>query len=342
VLDLVYLSGFLGLLAATWTHVALRRGFAPVGTPLPPAPPSPTGQLRRAFARGVEGATAESLTASAGAARAAGLQAARLRGPDGADPARPWAGLPVPGWVVSDQANLESIARSGAADPREALRAWLTARALVRLGETMARPRFASILQRVTAFAIDSALLSGAAAVVFVAIVLATPGGIVADLESLALNAAIYAFVALALLYFAFSELWGGATVGKLVVGIEVRDRALRPLDGLGAFVRNAPLLPVMTLYAFGVALSVVIGLRGISSAATVSTLGISAGALALLTVGAVVLVGVGLFGAVGVATIAVSAERQRVGDLWAGSWVVRRLNPGAATPAPPEAVRSG
>lgn len=340
VLDLVYLSAGLGLLAAWGTHRLLGREGEPMGPPLPAEPPSPTGRLREAFVRGVEGSTAASISASAQAARAAALQTRRLLDVSPAAGSRPWDGLAVPGWVVSDQANLESVARAGIADPREALRAWLTARALVRLGERLSRPKFASIPQRLVAFAVDAALLGGGAAAVFVAVVLVTPGGVSADLGSVALNTAIYAFVALSLLYFALSELWAGATLGKRWVGIEVRDRALNRPGGLAAFLRNAPLLPVMTLVALGLALTVVIGLRGLSSAASVGGIGVSAGALALLSVGAFVLGGVALAGAVGVATIVVSAERQRVGDLWAGTWVVRRstrAGPGAPTaPGPP------
>ena len=343
VLDLVYLSGFLGLLGAWAAHRVLGRSLAPVGAPLPATPVSPTSRLREAYAHGVDGALTASVGASAAAAHAAALQAHRLRGTAPSDPGLPWKGLPVPGWVVSDQANLDNVARSGANEPRETYRAYVTARALVRLGQAIGRPRFASIAQRLAAFGIDVAVLGAGASATFAVIVLATPGDVDAVLNSIALNAAVYGFVALALIYFAVAELWRGATVGKRLVGIEVRDRTLGPVGGLSAFVRNVPLLPVMTLYSVGLSFAWAVAMRGISSSATLAGLGASAGALAIAGVGLVVLAGVGFAGAVGVATIAVTAERQRVGDLWAETWVVRALSGGPVPASTPTlADRSG
>lgn len=343
VLDLVYLSGFLGLLGAWGAYRLVGRKMDPVGEPLPSPPPNPTAQLREAYARGVDGSIDLSLAASASAARAAAFQAQRLLGRPAVDPARPWEGLSVPGWVVSDQANLDSVTRSGTRDPREAFRAFVTARALVRLGETLGRPRFASIGQRLAAFAIDTVLLGAAGSAVFVAIVLWTPGSIDTVVSSVAFSAAFYGFVGASLLYFSVSELWFGATTGKSLVGIEVRDRSLGPVGGIAAFLRNTPLLPVMTLYSLGLSLAITIAMRGFSFSANLAGLGVSAGALAIISLGLVVLAGVGLAGGVGVATIAVTSERQRIGDLWADTWVVRRLRT-RATPPPTaaSAARSG
>jgi uncharacterized RDD family membrane protein YckC len=343
VLDLVYLSAFLGLIAAWGTHRLLRRGYAPVGGALPSGPANPTRRLREAFALLGDGAPAPSIAASSDAARAAGVQAQRLVGPGPGDAARPWAGLAVPGWVVSDQANLDSVGRAGSTVPQEAARAYVTARALVRLGASLSRPRFASIAQRLGAFAIDLVVLGAGGAAVFVGLVLVTPGGLNGALGSVPFNAAIYGFVAVALLYFALFELAFGATVGKRLLAIEVRDRSLGPVDGLGSFVRNTPLLPVVTLYALGLAVSIAIALRGFPSGATFSAFGLSAGALAIVSLSLVVLAGIGLSGAVGVAVMAMTAERQRLGDLWAGTWVVRRVKAPAipasvAVPAGPSA----
>lgn len=334
VLDLVYLSGFLGLLGAWGAHRLLGRSVAPVGNPLPAVPLSPTNRLREAYVHGVDGALSASVSASASAAHAAAVQAHRLRGSTPSDPSLPWRGLPVPGWVVSDQANLDSVARSGTNEPRETYRAYVTARALVRLGQAIGRPRFASVAQRLAAFAIDVAVLGAVASATFAVIVVATPGDVNSVLNSVALTAAVYGFVALALLYFALAELWRGATAGKRVLGIEVRDRSLGPVGGLSAFVRNVPLLPVMTLFSVGLSFAVAVALRGISSSANLAGFGASAGALAIASVGLVVLAGVGFAGAVGVATIVVTAERQRVGDLWAGTWVVRGLSGPAVPPS--------
>jgi len=341
VLDLVYLSGFLGLLGAWGTHRFLGRSFGPVGPPVPLPPPSPSRLVRRAYLEGVDGHPSASLVASAGAARASAAQARRLLGTPSTAGPRPWDGLAVPGWVVSDTANLESAASAGTNDPREAVRAWMTARALVRLGEGLSGRRFASIRQRLLAFAIDAALLGGAGAAVFVGIVALTPGSLKVVLASVAVNAAVYGLVAAALLYFALGELWTGATVGKRILGIEVRDRSLGPVGGVASFVRNAPLLPPITLYSVGLALAVTLAMRGIPWGASVGV-GVFGGTLELLSIGLFVLAGVAVAGGLGVIAIRVTAEHQRVGDLWAGTWVVRRPTARAPPSPAPAPARSG
>jgi uncharacterized membrane protein/uncharacterized RDD family membrane protein YckC len=341
VLDLVYLSGFLGLLGAWGTHRLLGRPFAPVGAPVPDAPASPTRLVRRAYFEGVDGEPSASLASSAEAVRATAGQARRLLGtPHDAGP-RPWDGLGVPGWVVSDTANLESAAAAGTADPREAVRGWMTARALVRLGEGLGRSRFASIRQRVVAFLIDVGVLGAAGAAVLAAIVALTPGNLVGVLSSLAVNAAVYGFVAVALLYFALAEIWTGATVGKRIVGIEVRDRALGRVGGVASFVRNTPLLPPLTLVSVGLALAVALAMRGIAWGASVGV-GVFGGTLELLSIAVFVLAGVAITGGLGVITIRLTAEHQRIGDLWADTWVVRRPTPAARSSPAPGPVRYG
>ena len=326
VFDLVYLSGFLGLLGAWSAYRLLGRRLSAVGTPVAATTASPGRHLREAYRLAADGSTRASLDASAAAAQEAAERAQRLLGRSPADPARPWTGLPVPGWVVSDHVNLESVARTGTVDPRESWRGAVTARAVVDVAESIGRARFASIGQRLVAFAIDAALVGVVGGAIFAGIVVGTPGGLDGVVTSVAFNAAVYGFVGGALLYLTVAELWAGATIGKLLVGIEVRDRSLAPAGGLALFVRNAPLLPVMTLYSIGLALSIAIALDGIASSATLAGLGVSAGTVAIASLGLVVLAGIGLAGAVGVAAIAVSGERQRVGDLWAGTWVVRRI----------------
>jgi uncharacterized RDD family membrane protein YckC len=341
-LDLVYLSGFLGLLGAWGLHVLLGRPMTPVGAPISLPPPIPSRRLREAFALASDGSTHPSVSASAAAATASALQAHRLLGSAPRDPSRPWVGLAVPGWVVSDHANLESLARAGTSDPRESWRAYATARALVRLGEALGSSRFATIGQRLAAFAIDAGLLGVAASAIFAGIVLVTPGGLDAVLGSVAFNAAVYGLVGVALVYFAVAEVWFGATVGKALLGIEVKDRSLEAVGGVASFVRNAPLLPVMTLYSIGLALSIAIAMDGFPSNATLAGIGLPAGTLAIVSLGLFVLAGIGLAGAVGIAAIALSGERQRVGDLWAGTWVVRRLRgPGVPSSPPAPVARS-
>lgn len=338
VLDLVYLSSFLGFLGAFATHRLAGRSLAPVGRRTTDGIPDPIRRLREAYGHGVDGSLGASLAASASAAREAAQQAQRLLGRPRAPDLRPWEGLPVPGWVVSDLANLESVGRSGTADPREAFRAWLTARSLVAVGRELGRRRFASVAERLAAFGIDLAILGGAGAALFALAVARTPGDLAAVLGGLALNTAIYAFVAAALLYFALLELWRGATVGKYLLGLRVRTRDLGPIDGVASMLRNAPLLPAMTLLGIGLALLVAAGLRG-SAIAGASLLGLGTGTLALLGLAVAIVVGVGIAGIIGVLVMLLTAERQRLGDLWAETWVVRATPPAAPGPSRPPAA---
>jgi len=117
----------------------------------------------------------------------------------------------------------------------------------------------------------------------------------------------------------------------------------------LAALVRNVSLLPTLTVIGIGGALAVAFALKtGLLGSVTVAGIPISGGVLA--TVGVVVFVvgGVGLFGALGVLLIVSTSERQRLGDLLAGTWVVRAPSGparGAGTippaPPPPPAGRS-
>jgi len=351
VLDLVYLSGLLSLAAAYIVHVVYRRGWRPVGAPIPAEAPSPARQLEEAYRAGVAGNLAASLASSVASARAAADQVRRLFGAGPAAADRPWQELPVPGWIVSDQANLERVARSGTLDAREGFRAWLTARALVGVGRELALRRFASVVERSVAFAVDLAVVTLPALLVFGWIVRSTPGGFDAVAGSLAFNTAIVGYVAAALLYLALLEAYTGTTVGKAAVGIVVRDRSLRRPDGLSALVRNLPLAPILTVVGLGLAVALIVVLKG-AGAGSAKVLGVtvSGGLVAGFGIFAFVLAGVALLGSMGALAMAFSLERQRIGDVWAGTWVVRAATdrppapapPAAVTPSPPEEVRSG
>lgn len=342
VLDLVYLSGLLALASAYLTHCALGRPLDPVG-PVAPAPePTPFGRLARAFRAGVEGRLGDSLAESARAGRDAADQARRLTGLGPAPEGRPWEGLPVPGWVVSDAANLDAVAQAGTSDGREGFRSWLTARAFVVLGRDLGLPRFAAARERSLAFLVDLALLGAPAAAVWALITLGTPGDLGALLLSLAFNAAIYGFVALAFLYFVLAETLTGSSPGKRWRHLSVRDRSLRPVGFLSALVRNASILPVLTVLGLGGALAVAFGLKaGTYSAIAIGGVSLPGGLFALTGALVFLVGGVGLLGAFGVLAIVLSSERQRVGDLWAGTWVVRDGTTGAAEAVPTTAPRS-
>jgi len=345
VLDLVYLSGLLALATAYLTHIAWERGWTPVGAP--PAPPTPSAirQLREAYRAGVAGDVARSLENSVAASRTSAGQARRLLGVPAAPDDRPWEGLPVPGWIVSDQANLQNVARSGTRDPREGYRAWLMARWLVLLGRELSLRRFATAGERLVAFVIDLALVSAPALLVFAIIARETPGGYDAVAASLPFNTAVVGYIAVALLYFALTEAWVGTTVGKAALGLAVRDRALRTPDGLAALARNLPLAPILTLVGLGGAIAIALVTKGIGpGGSTVLGVSLPGGVFAGLGIVVAVAGGVALLGSFGVLAIALTWERQRVGDLWAGTWVVRDATEGPTpeAPAPPPSPPAG
>jgi uncharacterized membrane protein/uncharacterized RDD family membrane protein YckC len=346
VLDLVYLSGLLALGAAYLTHRALGRGFSPVGAPLPEAVPTPVARLGRAFRAGAEGRIDEALRDSATAGREAAIQAHRLLALPDPPADRPWQGLPVPGWVVSDQANLDSIARSGSTDGREGFRGFLTARWLVLLGRELGTRRFGSVGARTAAFLVDLLVVTAPAAALWVAFIEVTPGTISDLAANIPFNAAIYGYAAVAFLYFVLTEAFAGRTVGKAVLRIAVRDRRMERPRLSAALLRNVSKLPTLTVVGIGLALALLFLLRA-GTGGTLPLVGglpIPVGLLDFVVALAFVLGGIGLLGAVGVLGVLLTSERQRFGDLVAGTWVIRTTRPseGTPSPVPPEGVRSG
>jgi uncharacterized RDD family membrane protein YckC len=341
VFDLVYLSGILAFGSAYLCHRAFGRGWTPVGTPLLAAEPSPVARLVRAFHLGVAGRLSESLEESAAASRAATGQVRRLLELAPAPDGRPWQDLPVPGWIVADQANLESSARAGTEDGREGFRAWRTARWFVLIARDLGARRFGTVWSRAAAFAIDLVLVTAPAAAVWAAQLLTMSGGLDDALSNVGFNAAIFGFIAWAFLYFVLAETYWGTTVGKRLLGLEVRDRTLTSPSGLSSLVRNTTVLPVLTVVGLGVAIALALGIKtGSSATLTLAGISIPSGLLALLGVLAFVLGGIAIFGGGAVMLIAATSERQRLGDLWAGTWVVRQGSPtvpsGAVTAARP------
>lgn len=343
VLDLVYLSGLLALASAYATHRALGRPLTPVGDPLPAETPSPAGRLDGAFRSGVAGRLEASLAGSALAARDAADRARGLLGVGPPTSGRPWDGLPVPGWVVADQANLDAIARSGTANGAEGFRAWLTARWLVHLGRELGQRRFAPAGARATSFGVDLAIVLAPTVVLWTVLALALPGDLDSLLSSVAFNAAIYGFIALSFLYLVVAETVTGTSPGKRLTGLVVRDRALRAPGFLTILVRNVSLLPVLTVIALGGAVAVaLLAKAGSGAAVTVASVSVSGGLGALAGVLVFLFGGVALLGLFGVLMVVLTPERQRLGDVLAGTWVVRAPTvravppPGAATPAPP------
>ncbi|MCI4338878.1 MAG: RDD family protein [Thermoplasmata archaeon] len=344
VLDLVYLSGLLALAAAYLTHLALGRGFSPVGAPIPESVPTPVGRLGRAFRAGAEGRIEEALMDSASAGREAAAQAHLLLALPEPPADRPWQGLPVPGWVVSDQANLEAIARSGSTDGREGFRGFLTARWLVLLGRELGMRRFGSVGARTVAFLLDLLIVTAPAAALWVALIELTPGSIVDLAGNIPFNTAIYGYAAVAFLYFVLAETFAGRTLGKAALRIAVRDRRMERPHLSAALLRNVSKLPTLTVVGIGVALALLFLLRSGAGGnlPLVGGLPIPVGFLDFVVALGFVLGGIALLGAVGVLGVLLTSERQRFGDLVAGTWVIRTTRPVEELPTPPTAAPGG
>jgi uncharacterized RDD family membrane protein YckC len=337
--DLLYLTGLLAVVVAYVTFWALERAEpwprpAVARFPGPAARPalSPSGWLRAALRQLARNDPAGSVRASLEAARSALGHARGLRGlRAGEGAATDWNALAVPAWVASDYANLEALAtRAAPVDRRDAERALVAARLLVRLARDTGSDIFASAPARMFAFAIDLAIVTAPAVAVWVAIALWFPGSALQVLGSLPFATAVVAFGAYAFLLFVFWDLRGG-TPGKRWRRLAVVDRAMRRPSLAREFVRDAPKILPLSVIAYAVAPALVLLVRAGAPVgfATPAALG------AVFTGGALLAVGAGalaLIAAVSAVAIAGTAERQRLGDYLAGTWVVRRR----PTPAPP------
>ena len=340
--DLVYLSGLLALASAFVAHRLARRGWAPIrGFPEPT--PSPAGRLTRAFRAGVRGDLSGSLTAAALASRDSAAQAHVLLGVPVPAPDRPWQGLPVPGWVVADTVNLEASAKAGTSDGRESFRGWLMARSLVQLGNHLGARRFGSPMARSVAFLLDLLIVTAPAAVLWSYLAAtAGSGGFGGVLGSVAFNGAIYGYIAAAFLYFVVGETLFGTTVGKWVGGLAVRERELRPPSLLAVLLRNSFKVPALSIIGIGLAIATAfVFVPAASGFYSFGGVPLPLSALAAVFFAGFVVVGVGLIGAIGALTIAATTEHQRVGDLVAGTWVVRVPRAFPASRAPPAVPRA-
>jgi uncharacterized RDD family membrane protein YckC len=340
VLDLVYLSGLLAFAGAWVVHRALGRGYAPLGPPMAEPTPTPIGRLGRSFRAGVEGHIDEALFGASAATHEAADQARRLLGAPPAPPERPWEGLAVPGWVVADQANLDAIARAGSTDGREGYRAFLTARWLVLLGRELGIRRFATVWTRVLAFVIDLVIVTLPAVLLWGYLIRTTPGSLDDLAANVPFNASIYGFAAVAFFYFALLEAFAGRTVGKALLGLSVRNRALETPTFSAAMLRNSSKLPTLAIVSVGLAVALLLLLKAPGSTySPAAGIPVPAGVLDFFGALLFVAIGVGLLGVLAVLIILLTSERQRWGDLVAGTWVVRATpptgRPGVPTPVP-------
>lgn len=337
--DLVYLSPLLALAVAYLFLRYMETTHVPATDGIPLDPTSPYGALAEAVRSSFSGTSEASLAISREASHAAADQARILLRAPPARADRPWQGLPVPGWVAADQANLDLVSQRGPFERVEAERGAQTARALVGFGRRLTMFRFATIPRRAAAYAIDLLVVVLPAILVWYEILIHAPS--VTDAltaaggpTSLFLLAASYGFIAYAFLYFALLSSILGTSFGKWICGIEVRDRAGQKPGVLRSTVRESPKL--IALSALGISLPIGLALA-LGASITVSGIPASiTGALLELVVVGIVVLALGVSGAVAVVAISISSERQRIGDLWAGTWVLRRWVASAAPTSAP------
>jgi uncharacterized RDD family membrane protein YckC len=182
-----------------------------------------------------------------------------------------------------------------------------------------------------SAFALDLVLFTAPAAAIWVALALWSPGSSLEVLAGLPFTTSAVAYPAYAFLAFLFLDLRGG-TPGKRWRGLAVMDRSLRPPSLLRGLVREAPKLLALSVIAYAMAPALVLLIRagspiGYAAPAALGSV-FTGGALLLIAAGALA-----LLATVSAIAIAGSADRQRLGDYLAGTWVLRRPR---LRPAPP------
>jgi uncharacterized membrane protein/uncharacterized RDD family membrane protein YckC len=334
-LDLVYLSGPLALVAG-YGFYRLISGSAPSMLRDPDPGPTPIGGLRRAQGFNRLGRPSDGIRYSASAARDATAQLRRLARLGTVRPgADPWSGLAVPPWVVADQANLEALGSDPPADPVLAHRAWMTARFLVHLASVLWRPAFAGFTRRGRAFLLDLLLVSIPGAVGWVVYALLNSPRDPNLLTSPGFFFVSSGFATYGFLYFVLSEWLWGTTPGKRLFRLQVTNRRLGRPSILASIIRDAPKLFPLTAIGIGGSLGALIATH--PNVALQGNLGgiFGFGTFAIVGLG---LLGVGLPALVSGFGITLSSESQRLGDYFAGTWVVNR---GPASPAP-AAVAAG
>ncbi len=314
ILDLLHLSGLLALLGAYTVVLYLRHsGGPPYRSDRSPAAPSRL--VRRAWFVGLQGRYEDALRDSARSAAEAVAIARRLWGLP-ADTSEPWSGLPVPPWVARDHANLQAVARRPIASGREAYRGWLTARALVSVADAVARPRRASPVQRTYAFALDLALIGAVAAAGMLALLRTTPGTTLDLFTSLSVNAAVVGATGWGLVYFLAFESVLGTTPGKRFVGISVVMPHGGPPGFRAVWLRNLPRIVPLSILAYALSFAALYATRPWGSPQTlamdlIAVAGAAAGSFLIIAL-------------LSLLTIGATEEGQRLGDLLAGTWVIR------------------
>ncbi len=327
--DLLYLTGLLSLAVAFLVYAGLLR--AKQAAPPPPAPSpeeqarTPVGRLRRALFLLLAGrfalATQEAARASA---EARGQTRALFGLPAVPFTDRPWAELGAPPWVDADQTNLDALAAAPDLGGRDAWRAHLTARNLVRIAQQIGRRRYGSTARRSVAFVLDLLLLIVPAVGIWWYLSATLSGTVGEVLAGALFNAAAYGFAAYAFLYFVVAEVLWGTTVGKLLLRLRVRDRRLRPPRPIPVLVRDLPKLLPLTIVGFGGAVATLLAVRGGEVSPTAGGVALPASLFVVTFLVGFIALGVGLCGLASVLAIHGSGESQRLGDYLGGTWVIQ------------------
>ncbi|MCI4368244.1 MAG: RDD family protein [Thermoplasmata archaeon] len=343
-LDLLYLTGLLALASSYVTYRFTATGaphHPPIREPSPPSP-SPGGRLRRALGLALEDRASDSVRESLSAARDGIDQAALLTLPARASaPANRWEGLGVAPYVANDLRNLEALGAHPTANERDTARAFLTARFQVQIASEVAQRRFSSFTRRSLAFALDLLVVSCPAFLMWVYLARTLPGTSTQVLSSVPYYTSIFAYAAGAFLYFVIVQSAFGTTLGKSLIKIAVRDRSLGEPGLLRVLVRELPkLLPLTVLGGAGAVASLILS-RGLSVAEfspANGSLTLSAGAITLAAIAVLVVLALVCCALVSGGLIQATAERQRLGDYLAGTWVVddRPTGPAESPPPPP------
>ena len=330
IMDLLYLTGLLTLVGAYGMGRLVNGPWLP-NEPTTAPLRTPVGRLRESFDLGLRGDVPESVEAAARAGHEAAAMGRRLLDRPRSNDGPPWDGLSLPSWIGADQANLDALARNKSDNPREAYRAWASARWLVRIGQDLGRQRFGTPFARVIAFGIDLALVTTPGQIlIWIYLALTIPGTVVDVLSNTLFGAVALGFAAWAFLYFVAAESWFGTTIGKRIVHLTVRNRVLGEPSVAAVLVRDAPKLLPLTIIGIGGAIGVTLLLRGADVSVSVGGQGVQLAGdpFAFFTVVGFILVAVGLCGLFGWILIAISSESQRFGDYLAGTWVVRDASP--------------
>ena len=327
--DLLYLSGLLAL-GASLVVLALvgpgRISSSVVSSPgaAEATPLTPAGLLRRSLVSAVEGRVPESVRDAHAAVEGALEQAYALAATaqDGPRPRGAVEALGVPAWVEADRTNLAALARSRNLDPLDATRAWLTARWIVRFARSASRRFFGSFGMRGAAFLLDLGLLTAPAIALWYYLVATTSGNVNDLLSSVPINAALFGYTSLALLYFVLGESFLGTTVGKWAFGLRVRARQLAWPGPRAVLLRNLPKLATLTLLGVLGIFVVILVQRGATIAISLPG-GLDLAVNAGYPIVGFLIVGLGVLGAISGVSMHFTPERQRFGDLLADTWVV-------------------